>query len=80
MKVFAIHDSAGAISEIVTAPDDSPTVEIVTRPGWTMTEVDVPADFHISEGVEGNVQELADLVGHYPVIVESGIAKLERQP
>ena len=82
MKVIAIHDGAGAISEIVTAPDDSPTVGIVTRPGRTMTEVYVPADFQIFEDVEGNGQELADLIGQYRVIVEpenSQIGKTERQ-
>ncbi len=55
MKVFAIHDSAGAISEIVTTPDDGPAAGIVTRAGWSMTEVEVPAGLQIADGAEGNV-------------------------
>ena len=79
MKVFAIHDAAGAISEIVTAPDDGPAVGIVTRAGWSMTEVEVPAGLQIADGVEGNVQNLAELVLQYRVILEPRGAKLQRK-
>jgi len=79
MKVFAIHDSAGTISEIVTTPDDGPAAGIVTRAGWSMTEVEVPAGLQIADGAEGNVQKLADLVLQYRVICEPRRAKLKRQ-
>lgn len=79
MRVFAIHDAAGAISEIVTAPDAGPAAGIVPRAGWSMTEVSVPGGFQIADGVEGNVQRLAELVQQYRVIVEPRIARLQRQ-
>jgi len=79
MKVFAIHDAAGAISEIVTTPDDGPTAGIVTRAGWSMTEVEVPEDLQIADGVEGNLQNLAELVLQYRVVLEPIRAKLQRK-
>src|SRR5215211_2367953 len=33
MKVFAIHDAAGTISDIITAPDRGPAAGIVPRAG-----------------------------------------------
>jgi len=79
MRVFAIHNAAGAISEIITAPDDGPAAGIVTRAGWSMTEVEVPAGFQIADGAEGNVQKWAELVLQYRVICEPRRAKLKRQ-
>ena len=78
MRVFAIHNAAGAISEIITAPDDGPAAGIVTRAGWSMTEVEVPAGFQIADGAEGNVQKWAELVLQYRVICEPRRAKLKR--
>lgn len=79
MRVFAIHDAVGVISEIVTAPDNGPAAGIVPRAGWSMTEVHMPADIQISDSVEENQEQLADLVRQYHVIVEPRTARLKRQ-
>jgi hypothetical protein len=80
MKVFAIHDAAGTISDIITAPDHAPPVGMVTRAGLSMTEVHVPAGIKLVEGANGgDVKQLADLIQNYQVIVEPKIAKLKRR-
>lgn len=79
MRVFAIHDAVGVISEIVTAPDTGPSAGIVPRAGWSMTEVNMPAGIQIADSVEENQEQLADLVQQYRVIVEPRKARLERQ-
>jgi len=79
MRVFAIHDAGGTISEIVTAPDDGPVATMVTRPGMSMTEIDVPEDLQLSDDVDKNAKGIAELVQQYRVIVEPGVTKLERQ-
>jgi hypothetical protein len=56
MRIFAIHDAEGIISEVITCPDDSPVPVLQTQPGFSMTEIEPPKDlveteFQSSEGV-----------------------------
>ena len=43
MRVFAMHDAAGNISDVVTCPDDVPA-PMLMKTGFTMTEIDAPTD------------------------------------
>jgi hypothetical protein len=80
MKVFAIHDAAGTISDIITAPDRGPAAGMVPRAGLTMTEVHVPAGVKLVKGAnDGDVKQLADLIQNYQVIIEPRMAKLKRR-
>jgi hypothetical protein len=79
MKVFAIHDAAGAISEIITMPKDGPKAGIVPRPGSLMTEIQVPTGIENLEGADGTIEDLANLAQHYNVIIEPRSAKLHRK-
>jgi len=44
-----------------------------------MTEVEVPEGLQIADGVEGNLQNLAELVLQYRVVLEPIRAKLQRK-
>jgi hypothetical protein len=79
MKVFAIHDAAGVISEIVTAPAVGPSAGIVTRAGWSMTEIEAPANLKSADDHQGHVQALAAVIQQYRVVVKPGVAALTRQ-
>jgi|RhiMetdeSRZDD1v2_1073273.scaffolds.fasta_scaffold73360_10 hypothetical protein len=80
MKVFAIHDATGEISEIITAPDGAPAAGLVTPAGSVMTEVQVPAGYKIADPAQGNMQDLAVLAKQYRVHPEPKIGKLVRRP
>ena len=76
MKIFAIHDATGSISEIIAAPQDGPTVGIRPRAGQTITQVNIK-DLKAVKNKE-NIQELADMIHKYRVVAESKMGKLER--
>lgn len=77
MKVFAIHDARGFISEIIAAPENGPTVGIAPRAGQTITQLNMQDH---SEAFKDNesLQEFTDMIHKYRVVVESKIGKLER--
>ncbi|MEA3000171.1 MAG: hypothetical protein QOH04_103 [Sphingomonadales bacterium] len=79
MKIFAIHDTTGAISAIVTAPDQGASISMVTDSGSQMTEVELPMNAEVADGDEEGVSRLADVVAQYRVVHESKVAKLEPQ-
>jgi hypothetical protein len=56
MRIFAIHDAAGNISEVVSCPAKAPQLILTTPSNLTMTEVTIPkglavADLENSSGV-----------------------------
>ena len=87
MRVFAIHDAAGHILEVMTCPEDSPPPVGMTQPGLTMTEIDVPPSGAAELGFpedptqlpEGNQarQGLEQFAERYRVQVVPGQATLE---
>jgi hypothetical protein len=77
MKVSAIHNAVGQILEIIVSPEEGPTVGIRPRVGQTITQVDIPHHIQLIMSNE-NVQELAQLIQKYKVVVEPKIGKLER--
>jgi hypothetical protein len=79
MRVFAVHDAGGTVSEIVTAPNDGPVATMVTRPGMSMTAIDLPEHLHLSDHVDKNAKVIAELIQQYRVIVEPRVTKLVRQ-
>jgi len=66
MRIFAIHDASGNVSEIVTSPDDLPA-PIVTRRGLAMTEIEAPAGVPDSDFEDQD--KLGELLGNYRVDV-----------
>ena len=78
MKIFAIHDATGSISEIIAAPDDGPTVGIMPRAGQTTTQVDIQDHLKAVKDKE-NIQELADSIFQCRVVVEPKMGKLVRE-
>lgn len=76
MRVFAIHDAAGTILSIVTAPDDSPTVALRTDAGQTMTEIQVPLELLAGKDDEANVGILVERLQNYRVVIEEKRATL----
>ena len=79
MKVFAIHDTTGNISAIVTAPDKGATARMVMEGGSLMTEVELPSDLNLADGDEGDINKLAEVVTRYCVAQETRVAKLKRR-
>jgi hypothetical protein len=85
-RIFAIHDAAGTISEIVANTDDRVTARIV-RDGLTMTEVQAPDDLKLAEqiveaakGDKTKLTKLSEFVRNYRVQpAEPKLAKLERK-
>jgi hypothetical protein len=69
VRVFAIHDVQGDISQLVTAPTtDSARPVLVTPAGLTMTEIgDLPVDAASLESQEG----LAEFAANYVVNVNN---------
>jgi hypothetical protein len=76
MKILAIHDATGSISEIIAAPEDGPTVGITPRAGQTITEVNISD--HLNVKNKEDIQELAEMIHKYRVVVESKTGRLER--
>ena len=74
MRVFAIHDAAGNISEVVTCPDDSPQPVLTTQAVLTMTEIEVPASA-VETDLE-SPQDLTKLIESYRVQVGPGKSTL----
>lgn len=75
MRIFAIHDALGNISQVVTAPTtDSAKPVIMTPAGLTMTEIgDLPVE---AESLESR-ESLAEFVANYVVSVEDvGVARV----
>jgi hypothetical protein len=70
MRVFAIHDAAGIISEVVTCPEDSPLPVLTTHPALSMTEIEIPAD--VVETKLESSQGLTKLIENYRVQVVPG--------
>lgn len=66
MRIFAIHDASGNVSEIVTSPDDLPA-PIVTRQGLAMTEIEAPVGVPDSDFEDQD--KLAELLDNYRVDV-----------
>jgi hypothetical protein len=66
MRIFAIHDPAGNISEIVTCPDDVPA-PIVTRAGFMMTEIEAPVG--VADSDLESPEQVEELVNSYRVDV-----------
>jgi hypothetical protein len=86
MRVFAIHDALGNISEVVTSPEDAPRPVLTTRPGLTMTEIEVPAslvdDLEFPETVAEVPEGVTRLAERFQVqVAPAGTAALvERGP
>ena len=76
MKIFAIHDAAGAISDIIAAPKDGPTVGIRPRVGQTITQVNIQEHLKAVKDKE-NIRELADMIFKHRVVVEAKMGKLK---
>ena len=69
VRVFAVHDGGGVISDLVTCPDDGPVAVLSPRPGMEMTEIEVPdsIDFDDPEtlraAVDGFIVERMSIKG-----------------
>lgn len=72
MRIFAIHDTAGNISEVVTSPDDLPQPMLRTEPGLSMTEIELPKDL-VETDLESS-EGLAKFIEHHRVRVVSAKA------
>jgi hypothetical protein len=49
MRLFAVHDSEGRISEVVMSPAEAPAPVLETTPGLTFTEIEPPEGLTIGE-------------------------------
>jgi hypothetical protein len=74
MRIFAIHDAAGVISEVITCPEDAPVPVLTTQPGLSMTEIEVPGGVADTE-LESS-QGLTELTENYRVEVVTGKSPL----
>jgi hypothetical protein len=77
MRIFAVHDAEGAISEFVTSPDDGPVAGIVPRSGMVITEIAVPDDIALTQDLEATAEEFEAIARQYRVKVEPRMASLE---
>jgi hypothetical protein len=78
MRVFAIHDAAGTISEVISFPEDGPQALMTTQPGFSMTEIDPPAGLGVSDDAQ-TIEALRRLADDYRVIVAADGATLARR-
>lgn len=76
MRVFAVHDAEGRISQVITCPDSTPAT-LMPPPGLTMTEIKLPDDL-VASDLE-NRGRLSELMENYRVEPASRNATLVRR-
>ena len=52
MRTFALHSLEGAVSGLVTAPDDAPVATLTPPPGLLFTEVEPAGDAAVAEPLD----------------------------
>jgi hypothetical protein len=67
MTVLAIHDAAGTIFEVVTCPQNAPRPVVATRPGRSMTEINLPRGWDAAD--LQNTARLGELTRSYRIEV-----------
>lgn len=78
MRVIVVHDEQGNLKGLLTSPPDSPLLNMVTKPGQLMTEVEVTEDT-INLAYPLNQDSLIDVLKNYQVDVSTAKARLTRK-
>jgi len=66
MRVFAVHDARGDISQLVTCPEHQSQPFLSIAPGFSITEVRLPEGLAITDD-DGTGDGLTELMRNYRI-------------